>query len=102
MNTDRCTSGVVAIAAYSLIIKKKGVTNRRFWVHPIVNQRLLRGTFVTLYSELREHPRKFFNYFRMSTTTFDELYVKLEHNLTHLNVIRLSISATERLCVTLR
>ncbi|XP_050293722.1 uncharacterized protein LOC126734230 [Anthonomus grandis grandis] len=38
----------------------------------------------------------------MSTTTFDELNVKLEFKLIHKNVVRLSISATERLCVALR
>ena len=85
-----------------LFNSEKKARKRRFWVHPIVSQTLLKGAFVTLYSELREHPRIFFNYFRMSTPTFDELYVKLESKLIHKNVVRLSISATERLCVALR
>lgn len=71
-------------------------------MHQIVEKRFLKGAFVTMYSELREHPRKFFNYFHMSQTTFDELHSKLENNLKHPNVVRLSISTTERLCVTLR
>lgn len=101
MNRQEETSGVVAIVAYHYVLKER-TKKKRMWVHPIVEQRLLKGAFVTMYSDLREHPRKFFNYFRMSIPTFDELHGKLEDNLKHSNVVRLSISTTERLCVTLR
>jgi len=42
-----------------------------FWEHPIVAARTLEGAYYTLYGRLREDERKFFNYFRMSTSTFD-------------------------------
>jgi hypothetical protein len=39
--------------------------------------RLLKGKFYTLYKNLREHPIKFFSYFRMNIPTLDEL-IRLE------------------------
>jgi hypothetical protein len=51
---------------------------RRVWMHPTVSARLAHGSFYTLYNELREDDKKFFNYFRMSTESFDELYNTLK------------------------
>ncbi|KAJ8886857.1 hypothetical protein PR048_013069 [Dryococelus australis] len=50
----------------------------RYWTHPIVSSRLLKGAFVTLIGELRENEYNFLNYFRMSIQSFDELLCKLE------------------------
>jgi len=33
---------------------------------------MLKGKFYTLYENLREHPIKFFSYFRMNISTFDD------------------------------
>ncbi|CAH2101710.1 unnamed protein product [Euphydryas editha] len=38
--------------------------------------------FITLYPKLREHDEKFFNYFRMSVTSFDELLEIIQEDLT--------------------
>ncbi|KAE9522680.1 hypothetical protein AGLY_016902 [Aphis glycines] len=40
--------------------------NRRYWVHPFTDSRLLRGHFSTSFEDLRNNPDKFYNYFRMS------------------------------------
>jgi hypothetical protein len=75
---------------------------RRFSVHPLNFQRDLKGAFITLYTDLREDETKFFNYFRMSSKTFDELFGKMER---HFHITRnhsMPISPMERLCVALR
>jgi hypothetical protein len=64
--------------------KEKKTRNRRVWVHPMLSTRLTMGAFYTLFNDLREDDGKFFNYFRMSPRSFDELYElysKLEDNL---------------------
>jgi hypothetical protein len=91
------------IFAY-LVYKKYVLKNkRRYWVHPFTNLRLTKGLFYTYFENLRERPDKFFNYFRMSIKTFDELAVKISMKIkstdTHL---RLSIPPLEMLAVTLR
>jgi hypothetical protein len=54
------------------IIKKKNRSSR--WrVHPVNSERYIQGQFYTLYCRLREDSDKFFNYFRMSAASFDEL-----------------------------
>jgi hypothetical protein len=58
--------------------KRRRHRNRRVWVHPIVNATLTHVSFYTLYSELREDDKKFFNYLRMSIASSDELYNTLK------------------------
>jgi len=51
--------------------KKKKISKRRYWVHPINLKRPQEGQFnVNL---LRAHPEEFFKYYRMSVESFDEL-----------------------------
>lgn len=89
------------IAAYYLRRRRRNRT-RRYHVHPIVAQRAFQGEFSTIYSLLREDEEKFFNYFRMSIKSFDELSAKLQDNLKHQNLFRAPVSPVERLAVTLR
>jgi len=60
-----------AVCALVLRIRKKKI-RRWYWVHPIYSCRLLKGKFHTLYENLREHPIKFFSYFHMNISTFDD------------------------------
>jgi len=60
-----------AVCALVLRIRKKKI-GRRHWVHPIYSFRLLKGKFYTLYENLREHPIKFFSYFRMNISFDDQ------------------------------
>ena len=60
---------------------------REFWEHPIVAARTLEGAYYALYGRLREDERKFFNYFRMSTSTFDFIVDRLAPNLERQDTI---------------
>jgi hypothetical protein len=46
---------------------------RSLHVHSLLRDRLEKGLFYILYDDLRQGNRKFFQYFRMSKTSFDEL-----------------------------
>ncbi|KAB0803058.1 hypothetical protein PPYR_00028 [Photinus pyralis] len=54
---------------------------RKYWVHPILRDRLTHGQFITLYPKLRQYEPKFFNYFRMSKKSFDELLELIQENI---------------------
>jgi len=47
-----------------------------------VSERNILGSFNTLMCQLRQDETKFFNYFRMSIPTFDDLLRRVEINLT--------------------
>jgi hypothetical protein len=70
--------------------------NMRYWLHPIVMERSCMGSYRTLMYQLRRDELKFFNYFRMSMSTFDDLLRRVEGNLTRRNTtMRRSISPEE-------
>ncbi|KAG8306576.1 hypothetical protein J6590_044561 [Homalodisca vitripennis] len=70
---------VVLYAAYRQFVNKK--CKRRCSVHPINNARYSDGACRNLYGILREHDDKFFNYLRMSISSFDELVVKFKETI---------------------
>ena len=83
--------------------RRKRVENRKCWVSDINSKRLTLGAFHTLFFELRADDNKFFNYFRMSVTSFDELDAKLSPRLQRRNTdMRDCISPKEMLAVTIR
>ncbi|CAI6357997.1 unnamed protein product [Macrosiphum euphorbiae] len=95
----------VAIFAYTAlkIIREKKRVQRKWWVHPINSERLLHGDFYTLYSRLRADDVSFFNYFRMSLTSFDELFAKIKHKIIRQDTnMRSAIPPEEMLAITLR
>ena len=58
-STDFVTSWTALLCA--LLLRTRNVKKRKkFWVHPITSQRLLRGKFYSLYEDLKAHPQKFF------------------------------------------
>jgi hypothetical protein len=76
---------------------------RGYWVHPILRDILTANLYVTLYPNLRRYEPKFFNYFRMSVTSFDNLLELIKEEITaDSNAIRYCISPEEKLIVTLR
>lgn len=77
--------------------------DRRYWVHPINSNREEFGQFDAFYDSIRRYPDKFFEYFRMSITSFDELLRKLRPHITKQTTpFRNPISAEQRLTITLR
>ncbi|CAH1997214.1 unnamed protein product [Acanthoscelides obtectus] len=91
---------------YLLYLRKKKCREkrrRRYWVHPILSQKYVEGAFYTMFEKLREHDEKFFNYFRMSTATFDYLLEKLSCSLQRQDTqMRLCVPPKEMLAITLR
>ena len=76
---------------------------RECWEHPIVAARTLEGAYYTPYGRLRKDERKFINYLKMSTSTFDYNVDRLAPHLERQNaMMRESICQRQMLAVTLR
>jgi len=84
------------------IRRQRQKRERKYWVHPILKTRLSFSLYITLYPKLREHDDKFFNYFRMSIKSFDDLLDIIKDDIADENAIRYCISPNEKLIVTLR
>ncbi|KAJ8876737.1 hypothetical protein PR048_021184 [Dryococelus australis] len=69
--TDLCV-----VYVYYRIVRKR--RPRKWDVHPVNCARHVDGAYRNLFGLLREDNEKFFNYLRMSLTSFDELVVKYQ------------------------
>jgi len=65
--------------------RRKRRRDKLHWVHPIIQKREEFGAFYTLFGELRDDANKFFNYFRMSVSAFDEMHRRLKDSLQRRN-----------------
>ncbi|XP_070515353.1 uncharacterized protein [Cardiocondyla obscurior] len=82
---------------------KKQYTKKRYWVAPIFKTRKLHGFYHAILPNIILEDSTFKNYFRMSTTQFEELLQIVEPHLRkQITPFREPISAAERLCLTLR
>lgn len=78
-------------------------TDRRYWVHPLICDRENSGKFFKFYNDLRKYPEKFFDYYRMTINSFDELLQNVREQLKkNCTQLRVPITPEERLTVTLR
>lgn len=76
---------------------------RKYWVHPINSVRRSDERFDIFFDNLKKYPDKFFNYYRMSILSFEDLLEKVRQYLSKQNTtFRNSISAEKRLTVTIR
>jgi len=66
------------LIAYYLMKRK---TRRRYWVHPIYEDRKEKGAFALLFVQLLEDEEKFVNYFRMDIRCFNLLVEKIKPHL---------------------
>ncbi|VVD06155.1 unnamed protein product, partial [Leptidea sinapis] len=83
--------------------KMKQAMKRKYWVHPMLMKRIPLGLCQSYIEELKSDDGKFYEYLRMTVTTFDSLLVRLADNLRRENThFRNCISAEERLVITLR
>ncbi|KAE9543637.1 hypothetical protein AGLY_002437, partial [Aphis glycines] len=82
----------------------KRITNKkRIWVHDLWKKRKIESEFATLYRELVDHEKKFFEYFRMSQYCFNLLLSKIEYDIKKQDTFwRQAITSKERLAVCLR
>ncbi|CAI6374003.1 unnamed protein product [Macrosiphum euphorbiae] len=94
---------IAAVCALELKRRKTIKKKKKYWVHPITSQRLLKGQFYKLHNELRSYPVKFFNFYRMSVKSFDDLLNLIRPSITYQDSKwRKAIPPEERLSVTLR
>ena len=91
------------IALYLLFHRRKRGLNRLHLVQPIIKKREEFGAFYTLFGELRDDAKKFFNYFRMSVSSFDEMHRRLLKSLRRRNSkMRNCIQPIEMLALAVR
>ena len=76
---------------------------REFWVHPInAEEEREKGEFFQLYRDMRKFPMKFYKWYRMTPTKFDELLELVREEITpQINNYREALSAEEKLVITL-
>lgn len=76
---------------------------KRKWVHTAWKSRTVEGEFYTLFPHLMDDETKFYEYFRMTQSTFHDLLKKLEEKLKKEDTFwRKSITPKQRLAVCLR
>lgn len=103
-NVELVQDAAIILTVWFLYGKiKRNRARRRYWVQPYLQTRSLNGSFVQNYRDLRKYEDKFFNYTRMSTTSFDYLLSKIRTGITGRDTnFRLCITPEEKLWVTLR
>ena len=67
---------VIALLWLAYRLRKRRERKRRFWVHPINLRRENEDVFRKLFEDLKNDEGNFFNYFQMSSASFDELEEK--------------------------
>nr|XP_049693431.1 uncharacterized protein LOC126053978 [Helicoverpa armigera] len=96
---------LLTLALVLLLKSKKRKKKRIYWIDPFTSEKRLSGHYHTTFKKLVIHRRwkKFYNCYRMSYSSFQELLLILKPELTRQNTaMRSCISAEERLLITLR
>lgn len=94
---------VTVILCVLLVIRHRRLRQRKWWIHPLLTNRKSEGMFFTLHHKLRKYPDKFFEYYRMSETSFDYLLSVVSGSIKKKNTqLRECIGVEEKLSVTLR
>jgi ClpP class serine protease len=75
----------------TLLAEKKKRMRRRLWVHPIIQDRQT-GAFRQMFSKLLKHPEKFYNYFQMSPSSYEEVHSLIEEKVPQRRTISDSIN----------
>ncbi|KAF0713338.1 protein ALP1-like, partial [Aphis craccivora] len=95
----------VIAAAEALGLLNTIKSERKYWVHLLNVEREKTGQsghFKGFFENIRRYPQKFFEYYRMSMSSFDELLEILRPHITKTTtVFRNPICAEERLTITL-
>lgn len=81
----------------------KQPSTRRYWVHPMLEVRYVEGAFYTTFNKLLEDEIKFFNYFRMSFGTFNNILDQIANLIRRQDTqLRLCVPPKEMLVITIR
>lgn len=93
----------VAICMWYTLLDLEERDKKKLWVHPLNKKRITHNVIVSFICELRSDEKKFKNYTRVCTSTFDFIIQQIGDEIrkedTH---FRRSISPEERLLITLR
>jgi len=88
---------------FTFLQKKKSEKKRKYWIHKVFRAREEEGEFHTLFGRLKDDRQKFFKYFRMSFSKFENLKQLLHTDIEKKNTRwRRNIRTEERLALTLR
>lgn len=82
--------------------QKRSYRRKRFWIHPVFTKRRDHGFYHAIFPVIALEESRFRNYFRMTPTQFEDLLNIVAPFITKQAMVREPISATERLCLTLR
>ena len=75
----------------------------KYWVHPLFGNRSRQGAFNNLIQELKDDDEKYFNYFRMSKSSYNELLHRLAPALQRQNTkFRNALTPDEQLTIAIR
>jgi hypothetical protein len=92
-----------SIIALFLLYRRRKRGRNRLHFHPIIQKREEFGAFTYGFGALRDEAKKFFKYFRMFVSSFDEMHRHLKESLQRRNSkIRNCIQPVEMLAVAIR
>lgn len=92
-----------ALAALSSVILAEGMTKkRRSWESPLSKLRSEYGFHAAVFPTLCTMDNEFLTYFRMSVEKFEDVLTIVGPKIIKKHAVRTPISASERLCLTLR
>jgi len=98
---DRCEEDM--IIACGLYLPAEEAKKRKYWMHKVFRAREEEGKFHTLFGRFKDNRQKFFKYFRMSFSKFENLKQLLHTDIEKKNTRwRRSIRTEERLALTLK
>ena len=102
--TLRETASVVGMLALNLAMKHRQRPRRRIWCHSWLLNRPVSGFFHTTLSELQQaDSTRYANFLRMDADSFNELLTLVQPDISKQDTaMRVSISAAQRLVITLR
>lgn len=90
------------VAAISYVANEVEEKKRKVWVSPLCKLRPLHGFYEAIFTTLQTMDVEFLNYFRIDVQKFESLLAMIGPKITKKNSVRQSVSAEERLCLTLR
>ena len=74
----------IEVLAFNYLLRSRStLTSKKwkYWPHEMMAPRENEGDFKNLFPHFLKDPKKFFNYFRMSLDSFEELLVAIESSI---------------------
>ncbi|KAG8307156.1 hypothetical protein J6590_030092 [Homalodisca vitripennis] len=103
-NMDAVQIGAVGFQCLlEMYLEKTKRQDRRWGTHPVLSSRLTTGAFHLMFEKHRQYEDKFYQYYRMSVSSFDELLHLVSDGLMKKDTnMKRSIEPAERLAITIR